>query len=414
MEGHLYSSMPYLDVRRSSGVWGDTPSGLGYYDMALYVLLGRKLERDFRPGNATSPYWALDLGTYFGHSAFSVAYGASRVHKHPGLRVLSLDIFQQPQWLLENNPEVMKFTKTYGSTEPDAIAKRLDVAFAQIGMTGNPIQLMKQDVCALSPEDLLSIAPEGYKLIMVDCGKTPELMNRITEFLMDIRICPLGTLMAFQDFFDWHAPWNVFALWQLLRTGVLSMHRFGPRMVPCMEKTSDTHLGIICDRIQESPLDGETWCTAFTSLEKELAALDEFIALFHRWEYTEFAFRLECLKIGAFLRAGLQEKAEAAIRSLDQTWPMQMPDYPLQNAYCRLMHLRTGRKDLSLVLDTPSRRARKAFPKRKMGRIFSRASYLKPVYSQPAPFAIKQVGLSSQEDSVKEIHLAGQISHSGS
>jgi hypothetical protein len=383
--------------------------------MALYVLLGRKLEHDSRRGNdARSPYWVLDLGTFFGHSAFSIAYGASRVNRHPGLRVLSLDIFEQPQWLLNNDPAVNKFTKTYGSTGPEAIARRLDAAFAQIGLAKNPIQLMKQDVCALSSGDLLTIAPEGYKLIMVDCGKTPALMNRICEFLLDSRVCPPGTLIAFQDFFDWHAPWNVFALWQLLRTGVLSLHRLGPGVIPCAEKTSSCDLGSICDQIQDSPLDGETWCTSFTTLEKELAALDEFIALFRRWEYTDFVFRLECLKIGAFLRSGLDAEAEAAIRSVDQTWPMRLPDYPLQNAYCRLMHLRTGRKNLSLVLETSYRRARKILPKRKMGRFLSRASYLKPIYSRPAPLAIREAGCVSQEESAKEIHLAGQASRSGS
>ena len=378
----LSSWFPYRDVRRSSAVWGDTPSGLGYSDIALCVLIGSALERSFWKRVSGDQYWILDLGTYFGHSAFSVVNGAATVSNNPALRVLSIDTFKQPQWLVEHNPEVGRFIRSYGSTEPDAIARRLDLAFSQIGLTRNPVQLLKRDLLSLAAEDLLAIAPQSYKLLIVDCGKTPELMNHIVEFLTDNRVSRTGTIALFQDFFDWHAPWNVYALWRLLKLGAFSLYRAGKAITPFAEKVTDRQVGTICDQIKESPLIGETWCTAFTTLENEMAALDDFIQMFRRWGYVGSALKLECLKVGALLRGGRLDKAEAMIKKLDQIWPAQFADGALQNAYCRLQHLRTGRKDLSLALDTPAYRARNSFAAKKLRRLSARLTYLRPIRSE--------------------------------
>jgi hypothetical protein len=322
------------------------------------------------------------LGTYFGHSAFSVVYGAARVSKNPALNVLSIDTFKQPQWLVENDPKVKAFINSYGSTEPDAIRRRLDSTFFEIGLPGNPVQFLKHDVLTLAAEHLLIIAPQGYKLIMVDCAKTPELMNRIVEFLTDSRVCRAGSIALFQDFFDWHAPWNVYAFWQLLKVGAFSLYRAGKGVTPFVEKVADCKVGTICDSIRESPLVGETWCTAFTTLENETAALDDFIQMFLGWGYIGSALKLQCLKVGALLRGGRLDEAEAMIKKLDQTWPVQFADGALQNAYCRLQHLRTGRKDLSLVLDTTAHRSRNSFVAKKLRNMSVRLAYLRPIRSE--------------------------------
>jgi hypothetical protein len=379
---HLNSWLSYPEVRRLSAIWGDTPTGLGYFDIALYILIGRELERSARAGGGRDPYWVLDLGTYFGHSSLTAAYGASAISKNPLLRILSLDIFEQPQWLLESNPEVRKFVVQYGSTGPEAIARRLDEACSQIGLTANPIQLMKRDVLTLSSRELAAIAPEGYKLIMVDCGKTPELMNRICEFLTDRQVCPEGTIIVFQDFFDWHAPWNVYAFWRLLKAGALSLYQAGSRVQPFGVKAGQAEVGMICDQIAPSRVPGEQWCTPFASLENELAALDDFIALFARRHYGEFKLKLECLKAGAFLRAGRLDEAQFQIAKLDAIWPAGTSDHALRNAYCRLMHLRTGKKDLSLATPAMNQRSESAGLTRKLRGIVSRLAYLKPIHSR--------------------------------
>jgi hypothetical protein len=348
----------------------------------MNILIGRELERNFQDKSPGAQYSILDLGTYFGHSAFSVVYGATTVSKRPAVHVLSIDIFRQPQWLVGSNPGVIAFIKIYGSTEPDAIRRRLDLACSQIGLARNPVQLLKRDVLTLSAEDLLAIAPQGYKLIMVDCAKTPELMNRIVEFLTDSRVCRTGTIVVFQDLFDWHAPWNVYALWRLLKVHAFSLYRAGKAVTPFAEKVTDRQVGTICDQIKESPLVGETWCTAFTTLTNETMALDDFIQMFRGWGYIGSALKLECLKVGALLRGGRLDEAEAMIKKLDKTWPVQFADYALQNAYCRLQHLRTGRKDLSLVLDTPAHRFRNSFIAKKLRNISARIMYLRPIRSE--------------------------------
>jgi hypothetical protein len=94
MGTQIKSWLHYVDVRRESTAWEQRPSGLGYYDIALYILLGRQFARKAKAQK--SSIRILDLGTYFGHSAFCFAYGASTISKDSMLDVLSLDIFQQP------------------------------------------------------------------------------------------------------------------------------------------------------------------------------------------------------------------------------------------------------------------------------------------------------------------------------
>jgi hypothetical protein len=381
MRHRLNSWFHYPHVRRSSAIWGDTPSGLGYSDVALCTLLGRELERSSTGKGSRTQCSVLDLGTYFGHSAFSVVYGAATVRKPVTLRVLSIDIFKQPQWLVENDPAVIKFIKEYGSTEPDAVEGRLDVACSQIGLLKNPVELIKRDVLTLKPQDLLALAPQGYKLIMIDCGKSPELMNRIAEFLTDDRICAPGTIALFQDFFDWHAPWNLYAFWRLLKAGAFSLNHGGKAVTPFAVRLVNGNVGIICDQIKESPLAGETWCTSFTTVENEMAALDHFIQMFRGYGYTTSALNLECMKVGALLRGGRLDEAKTMLLRLDQAWPVLCKDFALQNAYRRYQHLRTGRKDLSQVLDTPARFSRNSFIIKKLRNISAYSVYLRPIRS---------------------------------
>ena len=159
----LNSWFSYPRVRTLSAIWANSPTGLGHFDMALYLAMGSELERSAIPNK---PYWVLDLGTYFGHSSTAVSYGASLVSQKPQIRVLSIDIFEQPQWLVENNAQVIRFVKEYGSTGPEAIGRRLDSACREMGLASNPIQLMKRDVLTLQPRDLAAIAAEGFKLVV--------------------------------------------------------------------------------------------------------------------------------------------------------------------------------------------------------------------------------------------------------
>src|ERR1019366_2896375 len=130
-------------------------------------------------------------------------------------------------------------------------------------------------------------------------------------------------------------------------------------------------------------------CTAFTTLENEMAALDEFIQVFRGWGYIGAVLKLRCLKVGALLRDGRLDEADGMIKKLDQTWPAQFADYALQNAYCRLQHLRTGRKDLSLVLDTPAHRSRNSFVAKRFRKMSARLTYLMPIRSEQMSQAVR-------------------------
>jgi hypothetical protein len=379
----IHSWFSFFDIGRLSAISADAPTGLGHFDSALYISLVRQLEREAQRATPKSPYWVLDLGTYFGHSALTAAYAASHVSSAPMLNVLSIDIFEQPQWLLENNPEVGHFVQKYGSADRDGVQAHLDSACRKIGLANNPIHLLQRDVLTVFPEDLNKIAPRGFPLVMVDCGKTPELMNRINEFLVHPRVTPSGAAIAFQDFFDWHAPWNVYAFWRLLKSGTVSLHLAGPNVTPFARKSARSDAPLVCDRIRPSLIDGESWSTPFTSLENECAAFDDFIALFRRQNYSGFALRLECMKVGAFLRAANLDGAALYVEELLRKWPEDMSDQPLRNAYCRLMHMRTGHKDLTLVPAGRIRNSRKPFTHLQQ-MLTSRLNYLRPIRSKRA------------------------------
>jgi hypothetical protein len=397
MEIQINSWLHYADVRQISTVWDNRPSGLGYYDIALYNLLGQKLERRAPQKRTEATARILDLGTYFGHSAFCFGYGASKIRKDPILDVLSIDIFEQPQWLLMHTPDVVKFVKDYGSTGPEAIGRWLDTTSARIGLDRNPVRLMKRNVLTLSTQDIAEIAPEGFELIAVDCAKSPELMNRISEYVTDSRICRIGTTVAFQDLFDWHAPWNVFALCRMVDAGIFALNCAGPRITPYAEKIRQFKIGPICDVMTASPL-GEEWCRPFTTLDNETAVLDHFIGLFRSRGYIDFVYRLECLKVGALMRAGRIEIAQARIIDLDQHWPMEVKDSYLQNAFCRFMHLKTGKKDLSLVFNTPGHHSRNLFWARSLRKISSRLQYLLPIRLTQASLSTIDAALSATYD----------------
>jgi hypothetical protein len=364
------------EVRKVSAVWGSTPTGLGHFDTALLMLAGRTLERQRR---GQGEYWTLDLGTYFGHSAFSIVYGAAIANRAPKIKVLSIDVFQQPDWLLKESSAAIAFVKEFGSTEPEGIGNWLSLACNRIGLPYNPISLMKRDVLTLSPDDLVYVAPRGYDLITVDCGKTPELMNRIVEFLTCREVCGDRTIVLFQDLFDWHAPWNAFALWKLLETGVLSLHYAGPHATPCAEKVADKQIGPICDGIGPARISGEAWSIPFTSFEREITALEYWLDIFRAWRCPDFALRIECLRAGALLRDGQIDAAERHISRLDRDWPSAIRDAYLQTIYCRLLHMKTGRKDLSLVFDTPRHRVRNSLWAKMLQAASRRLDYLSPV-----------------------------------
>jgi hypothetical protein len=73
-------------------------------------------------------------------------------------------------------------------------------------------------------------------------------------------------------------------------------------------------------QIRQSPLAGETWCTSFTTVENEMAALDHFIQMFRGYGYIASALKLECMKVGALLRGVCLDEAKTMLARLDQVW----------------------------------------------------------------------------------------------
>jgi len=353
----LRSWSSYWKVRRLSRLWGNSPSGLSHYDAAVYLELAEHFEHLHGPHG---PYWIFDLGTYFGHSAFSFLIGANKVSPQSQLRVLSVDLFDQPAWL-HTSKSVQDFVRKFGSTGLDAIGKHLATVCAASGMQAgacDQIKLLQQDVTQLSAEQLLQIAPKGFVCFLIDCGKLPDVMNSIMQFCTDSRIAPKGSLLVFQDFFDWHAPWNLWAFWKLLKAGNVRVKYAHRRIPPMVEIVGHTNIHPVCDKIEASQF--ESWCTPYTSPDNELRMFDEVTAFLQKLNCHELAVRVQCLKTGALLRAGRLADAETWLNGLDSKWPPLLKDGELQNAYARLRHLKTGNKDLTIVLESAHRRRRQS------------------------------------------------------
>jgi hypothetical protein len=372
----LTSWQSFRNVRRVSKSWGDRPTGLGYFDIAAYLTLTQVFEQVHK--NQRGEYWLLDLGTYFGHSAFTFLFGSCVASSQSRLRVLSIDLFDQPAWLHTTEP-VKSFVRQYGSTGPTAVRNALVDALVASRLPAaavDRIMFLQLDVTLVKAEQLLAPVPQGFVCFAVDCGKFPSVMNSIMQLVTDPRVAPKGSLLLFQDLLDWHAPWNLYAFWSLLASGNGRIKYSHPRIGPILEVVAHHNINPLCDRIMDSPL--ESWCTPFTKFENELRAFDETANVLRKLHCPELALRVECLKSGAFMRAGHLREAETLLRCLDSAWPITQKDGDLQNAYSRLQHLKTGHKNLSMILDVDSHRARKSRASRIMRSIALRLDQLRP------------------------------------
>lgn len=366
-----------IAVKECTKAFAPMPSGLGHYDQALYLLLGRQLEES--PGSG--PVWALDFGTFFGHSAFALLLGGSKASRNPRTHVLTLDIFQQPEWLLQQ-PHVKVFTERFAGSDGAAVRRWLDDLCARCGLPKDNISVRTQDVMELRAEDLQAVAENGFPLVSIDCAKSPELMNKIAELVLDQRVTPLGATLVFQDFFDWHAPWNAYAFAKMIDKGYATIRNIAPHLGPLLEVKRHGDMGPVCQTSGTGPIE-EDWCRPFAPLEDELQTLDRLVSLLEETGDVGSARRLECLKVGAWLRGNKVAEAEALLGELDAKWPTHLSDSPLQNAFRRIEHVKTGHKDLTLIFDTPHRTSRTAVAARMGRRIWQRAAMIRPFALKP-------------------------------
>jgi hypothetical protein len=149
----------------------------------------------------------------------------------------------------------------------------------------------------------------------------------------------------------------------------------GPHIAPVGQVAANRPAaGPLCDPIIQADIG---WCTRFASFEEERDAFEGVASLFSTYGYRKLEFRCRALMTGCFIRAGLLREAEAHVRRLDESWPRAYKDGPLHEAYRRLMHVKTGQKDLALCFNT---NAHRTAPLARLARmIVSRWSYCEPV-----------------------------------
>jgi hypothetical protein len=168
----------------------------------------------------------------------------------------------------------------------------------------------------------------------------------------------------------------------MIDQGYATIRSIAPHLGPLLEVKRHGDMIPVCQTGGAGPIQ-EDWCRPFAPLEDELQTLDQLVTLLEKTGNVGAARQLECLKVGAWLRGNKVTEAETLIAKLDAKWPARLSDSPLQNAFRRIAHVKTGRKDLTLIFDTPHRASRAAIASRLGRRLWQRAAMLRPFALKP-------------------------------
>ena len=373
MKNNIEHESSFFKKRKEILKWAPRPSGLGYWDFSALYYLGKICEE--KAIEISRPVWSLDLGTFFGHSSFSLLQGSNVISNEPNHKILSIDIFEQPDYVLKRS-NVQSFIKKYGGVDKENINNSLISLLELENMTTDNINLYKIDLLKLEDNELIKFSKDGYFLNVVDCGKSPELINKIGLIINNPIVTQKNSIIFFQDFYDWHTPFNLFLAYKLFEKEnieLIPMYRVGPLgIVKNFNKINN-----ICDQIEDINKEQDNWVQKFTSYENEIKAY-EFFKNFHKNSIYHNQ-RLEVFKISILLRHGDIIKAEKLLYELDKNWLPTLEDLPLIEAYRRFNHIKTGTKDLSLIMDTEFRKRRNEYFAKKK-RYFNRlVSYFYPI-----------------------------------
>lgn len=244
------------------------------------------------------------------------------------------------------------FVSTYGSSEPSAVEAALKSKCMQFGLDYH-VKLLKQDVAQLDGKQLRDQSKLPYHAVMVDCAKLPLVLQGVLDLLCDPQVVMQGTQVFFEDMFDFHAPWNLYALVVLIQRGNARIAARGKRVGLILEIVDFHSLKGVIQYDDPSPIQDQ-WAIRFTDVELELRALDQFKDMLQGC--IELQWKVEALRIGALLRGQRVDEAYTLIMELDNSWPLYLDDALLQEAYIRLYHYKTKVKDKTLRTPNHPRR----------------------------------------------------------
>lgn len=318
------------------------PSMLSGEEKAFYYFLGSKC--------LTLDGVVVDAGCWLGSSSYYLGKGIEANLRYNGSQTIyACDIYR---WDKTHDLQI--------KNHPIALNENDDFQFLTkkfLESVNLNVQTKKIDY-SISPQSVSYHGGEPIEALMIDAGKTPDLLFNILRGYLPHCI-ENKTIIFFQDYRDYWC-------W------------FIPPIVQFMEETMEPVIFL------QSGGAG----FRFRNKSKALQLIDEAEKMFEEGtsisKYYEqviirigssnlsASYQVKANKVGLFLhllkatevyfghenpvnKIDSQNENELMkyLRELDHAWPAAVLDGSLQNAYRRIRHAVTGKKDLSLVFKSP-------------------------------------------------------------
>jgi hypothetical protein len=324
-------------IQTISGFSYSGPSMLTDEEKAFYYLLGSKL--------LTLEGVVVDAGCWLGSSSFYIGKGIECNSRFSGDQIIyTCDIFRWDKnhdlqiknhsVLLANNDDFQFLTIKYlESLKLKVITKKIDYS--------------------ISAKTIIYHTGEPIEALMVDAGKTPELLFNILEGYLPYCI-ENKTIIFFQEYRDywcWFIPPIVNFLENIMEP-VIHLKNGGSGFCFRNKEQAMKLLQAAREMFMES-----------TQLEKYYDKAIVRVGKAHKEAY----FQMKANRIALSLHNkkvteayyGSENRIEqinteyekvllAYIKQLDSVWPTSLIDSSLQNAYRRVRHAANGKKDLTL------------------------------------------------------------------
>lgn len=317
------------------------PSMLSTEEKAFYFLLGSEI--------LTLEGVIVDAGCWLGSSSFYLGKGVEQNARFKSEQIIyACDIFQ---WDKNHDLQLKKHSISLQVNDDFQFLTKRFLETLKIKVYTRKIDY------SVSPTTMSYHTGEPIEALMIDAGKSPELLFNILEGYLPYCIED-KSIIFFQDYRDywcWFIPPIVSFLDEIMEP-VIHLNYGGSGFRFRNKAKAMSLLKAAKQMFKENILLEEYYNRAIKEVGNN-----------HR----EVFFQMSANKVALFLhlhkvtevyygpegREKIETEDEAKLTSffkaLDQTWPSGVLDTSLQNAYRRIRHAITGTKDLSLTYKSP-------------------------------------------------------------
>ena len=289
----------------------------------------------------------VDAGCWLGSSSFYLGMGIQQSSKFTGAEIIyACDIFR---WDKNHDQQIKKHSISLKEND--------DFQF----LTNKFLESLKVKVItkkvdySISPTETQYHTGEPIEALMVDAGKTPELFFNILEGYLPYCIEDKSFIFFqdYRDYFCWFIPPVVSFLDDILepvvylKNGGAGFRFRNKRRV--LERLKEAKVMFMNDALLEKYYDKATDQIGSKHPEVFYQLNANKVALFlHQNHVTEAYFKSSENMHSVSIK---NENVELFkyLKRIDSSWPVRIHDSSVQNAYRRILHGVTGKKDLKLT-----------------------------------------------------------------